>query len=261
MPVLSEWRGEVSGRVDPPTVLQLRLCAAPNNSWSASGSFEAVGVDGETYFVKPPGRSDLGKSLVTEFIVAEAGKMIGAPVCDPVLVGITAALLPFEYQPGYFLEEGVGFATRAIPPVVVEERPFLRHRARDDNARRHVGVFALYDWCWGSDEQWLHHVSDDWRLYSHDHGWYFPPAGPEWSVSELLATASQSHELADDTTDLDAQTLADVAGNLRNVKRSGLVEILNRVPASWPVSDEELEALGWYLEARAEPVASRLEAL
>lgn len=257
---LDAWRGRISGRTDPTNAVQLRLCIAPN-AGSASGSFQAIGRDSQTYFVKPPGRPDLAKSLVTEMVVAGVGQMIGAPVCDWALVEITSALLPFEYQPGYMLQAGVGFATVAVPPAVIEERPYLAYRSNDDNAARHAGVFALYDWCWGSDQQWLHRVSDDWRLYSHDHGWYLPPFGPDWTISQLQSTVDEPHELPDDPSGLDDPALAELSSRLRAVTREDLAELLNKVPASWPVSDAELEVLGWYLERRAEPVAIRLEAL
>jgi hypothetical protein len=37
--------------------------------------------------------------------------------------------------------------------------------------------------------------------------------------------------------------------------------VLNRVPPSWPVTDADLEGLGWFLESRASAVAGRIESL
>lgn len=48
---------------------------------------------------------------------------------------------------------------------------------------------------------------------------------------------------------------------LEKINRDALVNILCGVPASWPVSNDDLEALGWFLEYRAPSVASRIRAL
>jgi hypothetical protein len=52
-----------------------------------------------------------------------------------------------------------------------------------------------------------------------------------------------------------------VANALEHVERESLVQVLRSIPASWPVSDEDLEALGWFLERRAPAVASRVRVL
>jgi hypothetical protein len=52
-----------------------------------------------------------------------------------------------------------------------------------------------------------------------------------------------------------------VANALDTIKRESLVEALRSIPASWPVSDEDLEALGWFLEYRAPAVASWVRVL
>jgi hypothetical protein len=69
----------------------------------------------------------------------------------------------------------------------------LDHRQEDDNRRRHVGVFASYDWCWGEDDQWLYSDTEEQKLYSHDHGWYFPEDGPDWSEATLTSRVDDAH--------------------------------------------------------------------
>jgi hypothetical protein len=68
------------------------------------------------------------------------------------------------------LAEGYGSASLEVGDVV--EVRSLQHRSEDDNARRHVGVYALYDWCWGADDQWLYQGGTRNTIFSHDHGSY-----------------------------------------------------------------------------------------
>jgi hypothetical protein len=211
--------------------------------------------------VKPP-QPELAKALVTEYVVGRVGQLIGAPVCDVALIEIPQALLPWEFKPGIQLPTGFGTATRDISSAVREIRGMLEHRSDDDNAKRHGGAYALVDWCFGSDLQWLLDAGDDWRLYSHDHGWYFPPSGADWSAEQLRATADHSQVIPGSTTGLDKAHLEQLAQNLLNITRPSLAKILIEVPASWSaVTDSDLECLGWYLEYRAPQVATRLRAL
>lgn len=136
-----------------------------------------------------------------------------------------------------------------------------KHRKEDDNARRHASLFALFDWCWGGDAQWLFQISDEHKTYSHDHGWYLPEEGADWSRSALLAHVDEEHFPSWDPADLAQDEIKRVAEALRSVTRSALRDILQGVPASWSVTNAELEAVGFFMERRAPAAAKRLEAL
>lgn len=255
----SEWSGLIAGRGDPSNELTVRACLQPGKL-SASSPFLAEASDGKQWWVKPP-QADLAKALITEYVVGRAGQLIGAPVCDITVIEIPPTLLPWEFKPGIQLPTGFGTATRDLSNAVREIRGTLEHRSDDDNARRHGGVYALVDWCYGDDLQWLLDAGDDWRLYSHDHGWYLPPGGADWTIDQLRATADQAKAIVGSAAGLDKAHLEQLAQNLQNVTRESLRKILIEIPVSWPVLDNELECLGWYLEHRAPMVASRLRAL
>jgi hypothetical protein len=52
-----------------------------------------------------------------------------------------------------------------------------------------------------------------------------------------------------------------LGGVLEAISHIELAPVLNSVPASWPVTDQELDCLGWFLERRATGVAARLRGL
>jgi hypothetical protein len=159
------------------------------------------------------------------------------------------------------LLEGVGTATADLQGTVTEVRSVLSHRDRDDNRVRHAGIYALVDWCFGSDLQWLHRVDADWQLFSHDHGWYLPPSGADWAEDDLTANVMVPAVVADSPADLDPAELQRLADILSQPCRNQLTAILSAVPASMPVTNTELECLGWFLEERAPHVSNRLRAL
>lgn len=196
---------------------------------------------------------------MTEYLVASAGHLIGAPVCEVAIVAIPEEIAGWEFRPGAHLEPGFAHASLAVEDAL--EARSLDERARDDNRRRHAGVYALYDWCWGGDDQWLYCESDDRKVYSHDHGWYLPEIGPSWNEDSLLAHVDEPHQAHYPTEGLDAEELATLATRLRAPLRHPLVGLLETVPESWPVADEDLEALGFFLERRAPAVAARLDTM
>ncbi len=260
----SDWDGMVRGRNDDFSALYVVAPDAVGSGTSWGGPFRAVASDPRSWFVKslqtcPPGQ---GSSLAVEQIVAQAGRLIGAPVCETSLIRVPAVLAGWTPRPGFpALEAGLAHASLALEHAE-ETRPYLAARAEDSNAVRHVGVYALYDWCMGWDPQWLLDLDGEKAVWSHDHGLYFPPAGRAgWAMEDLTGRADQECLLADPKDGLSAEETKRVAGALEQVTRPALAEVMCSVPASWPVTDTDLEDLGWFLEHRAPAVAARVRSL
>lgn len=183
--------------------------------------------------------------------------LIGAPVCVPELVYIPAALAGWEYRLGIVLVEGWAHGSLALDPVV--ETHTLDDRASDDNARRHAGICALYDWVGGSDPQWLVRGPDR-EYFSHDHGCYLP-GGPNWDVAGLQAAATNPFQLGVVSAGLDANELTRLADAVEGATEQRVEACVSKVPAMWPVTDSELEAVVSFVLVRREPVAARLRAI
>ncbi|MBL7257121.1 hypothetical protein [Paractinoplanes lichenicola] len=173
---------------------------------------------------------------------------------------IDDALAGWEFAPGRLLQAGLSHGTIEVD-AAIEERPMLRFRNQDDNRLRHAGIYALYDWCWGSDQQWLHSTSQQNSVFSHDHGFFLPPSGWRWDAGQLRAKVDEPHPLRQEVDGLLREDLWRFADELDKVDRAVLLPILLRVPSAWPATDTDLETLGWFLERRAVAVASRLRDL
>ena len=87
-------------------------------------------------------------------MVGQIGQLIDAPVCEVTLARIPEEFVGWEYRPGRHLEAGITNASRDVPGVLENKGP-LGHRSEDDNAVRHVGIYALFDLCMGTDPQWI----------------------------------------------------------------------------------------------------------
>ena len=256
----SEWTGLVAGHRRAPDVVQMRLPYGPSEEGLAC-AFPIEGKDGRLYWLKPPHQGeDQDFALATEYIVGRLGALIEAPTCPNVVIEIEPAMAGYEYSRGKILAAGLGHATVEVPAAMLE-RPNLKFRNQDDNRVRHARIFALWDWCWGSDQQWLHGATEDNATYSHDHGFFFPPAGWRWTIEELRRHVDEPHQLRQSADGLCRGDLVATAEGLERVDRVALAEVLRRVPQDWPVEDRELEVLGWFLERRAPAAAERIRTL
>ncbi len=249
------WSGLLSGRRNDEVELSLRAVLGESEG-GGSGSFPGEASDRERWYVKPQNHRQGGQVIVSEYVVSAVGQLIGAPVCRVEPIRVPSDLSGHQFSSGLVLEEGIASASQAVPHAVEDHG--LLYRGRDDNSRRHAGVFALYDWCWGGDPQWLYSATDDNKLFSHDHGWYFPPEGASIETDQLRANVDSPHPLPLREDDLDQGELDRLADNLDAVRRSELEAVLALVPASWPASEECLETVGLFLEQRAPEVASRI---
>ena len=223
-----------------------------------AGAFLALTRNGERYWVKTLNSPQGDRIAITEQLVGRAGALIRAPVRPVATLYVPKALAGWEFRTGHRLEPGCVHGSLALHRCV-EERS-LRYRQRDENATRHVGYYALYDWCWGGDVQGLFHLSDDRAMHSHDHGWFLPPEGPAWSLAALWQRIDEPHELGEDGAGLDLIEVEGAAERLEAVTREQIFEVVRAIPRAWPVTDQELEAVGAFLEYRAPKVAARLRA-
>jgi len=255
---LGAWTGLIKGRSDPTDSIRVEVPITYSPAGS-SGTFLALASDQRRWWVKPLNNAQGPRVTLTEHLIACAGRLIGAPTCQAAVIEIPAEVAGWEFRPGLYLEAGLAHASLAVDDV--QEARTLDYRERNDNQRRHAGVYAIYDWCWGGDEQWLYCETADRKLYSHDHGFYLPETGPDWTKETLLARVNEPHQFPHTANGVDAASLHDLAIRLDSVSQEELVVLLKGVPASWSVLDAELETLGYFLQARAPGVAQRLRNL
>lgn len=236
------------------------ILESQSDSRGGSLPFKALASDGNVYWIKMVDNRQSARVPVTEQIISGAGRLIGAPVCEVNLITIPVDFDGDVLDNGTMVRSGIAHGSLDLPNSSFDKWYEPQHRLRDDNRRRHAGYFALYDWCWGDDMQWLYDLTDDWKTYSHDHG-HFLPGSPSWSIGSLLKAVDVPHSVGTDGSDLDDNELERLAVRLDSDVRTDLISVLERIPSQWSVSREELQAIGWFLEYRSVAVAARLRQL
>jgi hypothetical protein len=226
--------------------------------YGAAGSFMVLGEDQQRYWCKSLNNFQGERVPITEQIVGRLGKLIEAPVCECALINLDD-ITGWEIRPGTGRLTGPGFAhgSAALEPVL--ETRELKHRSDDDNRRRHCGLYALSDWLYGGDLQWLRATDEDNAYYSHDHGYFL--TGPEWTIESLEELRDEQVPLTLETEQLDPGELERLANSLEALPSKAIEAAVSALPASWPVTDEELEAVVEFANVRKSAVAGRLRVL
>jgi hypothetical protein len=221
-----------------------------------SAAFLLRADDGNRYWCKTLQNPQGPRVPVNEQIVGRLGRLIVAAVCDVNLVYIPPDLVGWEYTTGLVLGEGWIHGSKAVPDAI--ETHQLEHRNEDANARRHASFFAMYDWLWGDDPQWLVASLAENKYYSHDHGYFL--GGAAWEVAAINGL-SGARELSQDSNGLDQEEIGRLANALEDLTHENLERELSKMPETWPISALEAEAVVGLADSRRIRVATRLRSL
>lgn len=221
-----------------------------------SGSFQIAASDGQRYWCKALNNPQSQRVPITEQIVGRLGRLIGVAVCEVALVRLDG-IAGWNFRADSVVEPGWAHGSLAVDPAL--ETRGLAHRSEDDNARRHAGFYALHDWLLGGDPQWLQATSEDNAYYSHDHGFFL--RGPAWTGAQLALLHHEASTLSPDPSGLDADELHRLADRLESLSIDELEREISTLPAGWPVSDDELDAVVALADGRRGAVAARLRCL
>lgn len=269
---LSDWEGVLENELEDSADLILLRPHPPREqpaSTGGSNSFKGKADDGNDYHIKTLQNGQSETVPAIEQIVGRVGKLVEAPVCTVRTIRIPQSLFERENitLPNTLSESGIAHGSRDIGQTASLDEKNVVAVSRDNNRRRYVFFWALYDWCCGDDAQWLFAASTEDQLYSHDHGYYLPGRNGTVDVNSLEQTlgdevSDNGRSLRSKLTDLDgemAEAARAAAQNLRDVQADELIETLSDVPSSWPIGASDLERIGWFLYRRAPNVADRLQ--
>lgn len=254
---LLDWRGELAGRRVDVAVLRVETILPERADTGGSRPIQVIASDRERYWLKVANNPQHPNIPVAEQIVGACGALIKAPVRPVELVAVPEEFAGYEFHSGSFLEPGIAHGSLNLENAHLTWE--LDHPERDENTVRYLEFAALYDWCWGDDCQWLYQVGSeaDYEYYSHDHGYYLLGPG-NWTRDRILEKVYKPHALPVALPHASPEHAVELAERIAAVSHSQILTVLSGIPASWNVSDEQLELLGFFLEARLDDVAARV---
>lgn len=216
--------------------------------------------DGHSYVVKAL-RSDTnqGRMLFNDWVCAKIGDVMSSPVPIVEFVDVPASLIALNPdsagQMGHLIA-GIAHGSRLIGNVT-ERIDSLDPTHLDVNAERfaHLAVFSAL--LHGSDRQFIYETVSPFRVYSHDHGHYFP-GGPNWNSASLASAPPPDFDESWLTPlGLKRIDLSAAVAGLRPLTDEKVAEIVAKPPDSWGVAKSERADLARFVSSRRDALLSR----
>jgi hypothetical protein len=252
----ADWDGILAGKArgQPARVLVSPL----QKSQSGAATFLGLVDSGEQYWMKVLGNPQGDQVLTNEQIVSAAGALIKAPVRPTALIEIPLEVAGWQYGETERLRPGVAHGSLHLESADLTD--LMLYQQLDDNANRQPALLGLWDWCLGEDEQWLYDLADARSIWTFDHGLWIG-GGFDWDANSIARTVDTPWSWPLPVIGMNPTAFHQVADTLEGVSVSQIVDVIRVVPLEWGIPDSDLEAVGWMLYRRREPVAMRLRQL
>jgi len=210
---------------------------------TASRPIKVLADDGRVYIVKGP---QSGKMVVNEQVVATLAEALDAPVPPVCLMHIPEALVTGE--PGMaHIPSGVAHAGRWIDNCT--DRLGLQYVDVAENRQRFAILCLLYSWVGANDHQWIYEKTSPNRVYSVDHGHFFPN-GPDWTSALLAVSAFPAPDPQFAPCSFRPEEFDQPIGALRKLGPEAIARAVAQPPDHWTITSEERVDLAVYLERR-----------
>lgn len=225
----------------------------------ASDAVKVTAQNGTVYRVKGMVTSQdvqQERMVTNDQIVGELANEIEAPVPEVDLIHVPEMLVQNESQMDH-LEPGTAHAMKWIDNVSGKDQD-VKYRDKGDNPARFASLAILFGW-FGSerDEQFFYKKHDPNRVYSFDHGHFFPD-GPEWSPQDLKSAAdAEAHPDIVNPCNLTDDDLESAAEHLTNVNDEAIANAVGQVPNEWGIDMDERIVVAKFLAQRRDELISK----
>jgi hypothetical protein len=185
---------------------------------------------------------------VNDCIAAKLGLLANAPVPPSALIAIPEELRVATPEMSH-LTPGVAHGSRVMEDCT--EREAFTHCDAGDNRQRFAVIAILYGWVGANDRQFIYGKNAPYRVYSVDHGHFFGPGNPDWTIASLAAAPAAAPDPETVTKcAITNEQLITACSNLHDLTAEQIAAAVGSVPQGWHITMDEQVALCAYLEKR-----------
>jgi len=184
--------------------------------------------------------------MIADHVVGRIGQLLGAPVPEVAFVDVPAALVAAQPEIAAFLP-GVGHGSKYVPNTT--EREQISHVNEPVNRDRFARLAVLFGWAHGADHQFIYEKVAPPRVYSHDHGHFFP-GGPGWTGASLAQHNANVDNSIVNGCNLTPAEIAHAIARLNQVDPADLEGVVAGVPGEWDITPDERTAMVGFLTMR-----------
>lgn len=253
----ADWAGLLAGVVRP--VAEAQIFAIAQVASTGSLPFLGLAVNGDRYWVKCLGNPHGVDSLVAEHVVEALARKLDSPMRPSVLVGVPEHLMHDPRLVGSGNRAGIAHGSLLLDSCDVKN--VLDSVNRDGNSVRQPRFIALWELCYGEDEQWLYDRENEEQVWSFDHGYWITGGEPEpLTPLDLEVTLTKWKPWEGSVRGMDPVAFLEVAARIEALTVADFIDVVASVPVAWGVSDDLLESLAWWLHGRRMHVVGRMRA-
>lgn len=256
--IRGSWSGLLAGRERP--VAEAAIFAVAQVANTGSVPFLGLAEDGQRYWVKYMGNAHGVDSLMAERVVEALARKLDSPMRRSVLVEVPDHLTHDSRLSGSGIQAGVAHGSLFLGSC--QEKNVLDSVGHDGNSVRQPRFIALWELCFGEDEQWLYDRDNEDQVWSFDHGYWITGGEPEpLTARDLEITLRAWKPWEGSVRGMDPSAFLEVADRIESLAVTDFIDAIASVPVAWGVSDELLESLAWWLHHRRIHAAERMRTL
>lgn len=216
-----------------------------------------VYADDENAYILKFLNNDHGpEATINEIVVSVIGEAIGAPVAPWSIVRVPEGLR--QIIDNRLIEPGLAFGSKVLPTVGVHRMgSTIANVNRDGNINRIPQLIALWHLCNALDIQVVFDSSEDRKIYSVDHGFWFGSYPYPWGLDrrsgfpEIDEVPMLREPIADECWDRAIKGLDNLNDSLKDY-------IFATIPGEWNVARNDVEILVDFAISRKSSTISEL---
>lgn len=241
----AQWLSAAAVSSKPKTAEHPKATTFRESYGGASAARRVTCDDGADYVLK--NRAADVHGAVADHIAGRLANLLGSPVPETVLVDVPQELIDNEPQMSGF-QAGLAHGSKYIKDCGPRGEA-TKTLSLDMNKKRAADLAVFYGFGIGDDFQ-LFYENQTSRVWSFDHGRFFPGSSG-WSAASLAnAAEGQPHQKIMNDAGITNESLQSALADVGKLSHMQIAEVVAAVPADWPTTQDDRLAMAKFLSRR-----------
>lgn len=241
------------------SAVRVSLEAVGRVATTGTHPFLGLASDGNSYWCKRLHSNHEWQAAVNEIAASVVGQALGAPVRTWKIVNVPASLRGMLIpEAGYRLGDDPLFGSHQLHTADLALDPNLFEHVRDDsNYNRIPHLIALQLLCNAQDIQLMYDMSDDFSIWSIDHGLWFGSNEFPWDLQDESTLYGRT-VLPRLSTTIDSEHWNRAIHSVRNLPDDLDRQLALALPREWEIDSADSDRLMAYVNNRRSYAIDRL---
>ena len=178
-----------------------------------------------------------GKMIYNDYVIGNIGCLLKAPIPRVDLVHVPEEMIRNCAAMGH-MQPGISHGSLFIKDCT-DRTGIQPDYLNNENEPRFASLHVFFSWMHSNDQQWIYEKLPPNRVYSVDHGHFFP-GGPNWTIDSLRVAQLPQFVNEFQTFRINPMHYEEPLSYLESLKAEQISEIvIDMPPKEWSCSIEE----------------------